>query len=176
MKSVLHKLEDATCKVSGCLGRIHRASRCKQTGFQLTELVIVVAIAGIVSSVAVPAFTQYVERARTRTAILEMGEIEILIQRYVTMNFAFPDNLSQVMTTVPPDPWGRPYEYLRIDGGSAKPGKLRKDKNLVPVNSDFDLYSKGKDGKSVAPFTAKHSRDDIVRANNGAYYGRAEDY
>ncbi len=54
--------------------------------------------------------------------------------------------------------------------------KKRKDKNLVPVNNDFDLYSMGEDGKSVAPFAAKHSRDDIVRANNGNFIGLAEDY
>ena len=53
---------------------------------------------------------------------------------------------------------------------------VRKDKNLVPINTDFDLYSLGKDGLSAGPLTAKDSRDDIVRANNGAFIGRAEDY
>jgi general secretion pathway protein G len=46
----------------------------------------------------------------------------------------------------------------------------------VPINSDFDLYSMGEDGKSSPPLTAKSSRDDIVRANNGAYYGYGRDY
>ena len=55
-------------------------------------------------------------------------------------------------------------------------GQLRKDKNLVPINTDYDLYSKGPDGKSVTPLTANSSRDDIIRANNGAYVGEAEDY
>ena len=30
----------------------------------------------------------------------------------------------------------------------------------MPINSDFDLYSKGKDGASQAPLTAAVSRDD----------------
>jgi general secretion pathway protein G len=53
-----------------------------------------------------------------------------------------------------------------------------KIKNLcnAEVNTDFDLYSKGKDGKSKIPFTAKASRDDIVRANNGRYIGPVSDY
>jgi len=55
-------------------------------------------------------------------------------------------------------------------------GKVRKDHNLVPLNSDYDLYSMGKDGKSVSPLTAKASRDDIVRANNGAFVGLASEY
>jgi len=46
----------------------------------------------------------------------------------------------------------------------------------VPINSDFDLWSMGPDGKSVPPLTAKASRDDIVRANDGTFYGWASDY
>lgn len=55
-------------------------------------------------------------------------------------------------------------------------GKVRKDHNLVPLNTDYDLYSMGEDGASVSPLTAKASRDDIVRANNGRYVGLASDY
>ena len=32
----------------------------------------------------------------------------------------------------------------------------------------------GRDGKTIAQFTAKKARDDIVRANDGEYYGLAE--
>ncbi|MCP5251868.1 MAG: hypothetical protein H6939_09135 [Burkholderiales bacterium] len=46
----------------------------------------------------------------------------------------------------------------------------------MPINSDYDLYSMGKDGASVSPLTAKASRDDIIRANNGRFIGRAADY
>ena len=53
---------------------------------------------------------------------------------------------------------------------------MRKDKYLVPINSDFDLYSMGKDGQSAAALTAKISKDDIVRANDGQYIGLAEAY
>jgi general secretion pathway protein G len=47
---------------------------------------------------------------------------------------------------------------------------------VVPINTDYDLYSMGKDGKSQPPLTAKDSRDDIIRANDGAYIGPAEGY
>ena len=53
---------------------------------------------------------------------------------------------------------------------------MRMDKNLVPINADFDLYSKGRDGKSQQPLTAKDSLDDIVRGNDGGYYGLASKY
>jgi general secretion pathway protein G len=42
------------------------------------------------------------------------------------------------------------------------------------VNSDFDLYSLGRDGVTTAQFTGNEAHDDIVRANNGRYYGLAE--
>ena len=46
----------------------------------------------------------------------------------------------------------------------------------MPINSDFDLYSMGPDGESSPPLTAKSSRDDIVRANNGNFIGTAQGY
>jgi general secretion pathway protein G len=46
----------------------------------------------------------------------------------------------------------------------------------VPIKSDNDLWSSGKDGKSVSPLTAKDSRDDILRANNGRFIGLASDF
>ena len=52
----------------------------------------------------------------------------------------------------------------------------RKDRFLVPINSTYDLYSVGKDGKTVAALTAKASKDDIVRANDGAFIGLAVKY
>ena len=73
------------------------------------------------------------------------------------------------------DPWGRPYEYLLMASEKGKKG-FRKDKNLHPLNSDYDLYSCGRDGKSIPPLTAQQSRDDIVRANNGGFVGLATNY
>ena len=65
---------------------------------------------------------------------------------------------------------------MRIEGGTAPGlnGKRRRDKNANPVNSDFDLYSMGRDGLTVPQFAGKKARDDIVRANNGDFYGLAE--
>ena len=76
------------------------------------------------------------------------------------------------------DAWGNPYQYLIILGKKRNEveGEWRKDRFLVPLNSDFDLYSMGKDGQSRPPLTAEVSHDDIVRANNGDYIGEASRY
>ena len=47
---------------------------------------------------------------------------------------------------------------------------------MVPVNSDYDLYSMGADGDSQTPFTAEASQDDIVRCGNGSYIGLVSNY
>ena len=73
------------------------------------------------------------------------------------------------------DPWGNTYLYLLFDENT-KVGEMRKDKNLVPVNDDYDLYSMGKNGITAKPFNSGPGRDDTVRANNGRFIGLAEDY
>ena len=52
-------------------------------------------------------------------------------------------------------PLGRSYQYLKIEGETKVKGDVRKGKNLVPTNSDFDLYSMGVDGKTTAPYRKK---------------------
>jgi general secretion pathway protein G len=75
------------------------------------------------------------------------------------------------------DPWGFPYQYknLRTNSGKGN-GNARKDKYLKPVNSDFDLYSLGLDGKSQPSLTDQFSRDDVLRARDGGFFGTAEDF
>jgi hypothetical protein len=85
-----------------------------------------------------------------------------------------PNNLFEIGRATLLDSWGRPYEHLNFSLGTL--GQQRKDLALVPINTDFDLYSKGKDGASQPPLTASASRDDIVRANDGQFIGLASNY
>lgn len=144
-------------------------------GFSLLELMFSVAIVGILAAVAVPGYREYVERTRTATAIADIGEIHLKIQRFIVNGGGPPPDLIAIGMADKLDPWGNAYVYLSFTGLTGK-GQMRKDKNLVPVNSQYDLYSTGPDGESVPPFTAKQSHDDIVLANDGGYIGRAEDY
>jgi general secretion pathway protein G len=150
--------------------------RKKSLGFTLIEIMIAISICGLLAAIATPFFIRYRERARVAVAISELKTIETALYNYATTNDGFPDTLAQIGFEQLRDPWGNTYQYLPISGGDKKgKGNMRKDHFLVPVNSDFDLYSKGKDGASAAPFTAKASQDDIVRAFNGAYLGKVAD-
>lgn len=143
-------------------------------GVTLLELVVVLVAVGVLASLAIPAFTGYVERSRVARAVSDIGTISLQLYRWQLNTRSFPATLAEAGILPGNDPWNRPYVYLRIAGASI--GQLRKDQNLVPINTDFDLYSMGRDGQSVPPLTAQRSRDDVVRANNGSYIGLAENY
>ncbi|MBX3120823.1 MAG: prepilin-type N-terminal cleavage/methylation domain-containing protein [Fimbriimonadaceae bacterium] len=72
--------------------------------------------------------------------------------------------------------WILPNEAYAAAGGNASRGRPRKDRFLHPINSDYDLYSMGKDGESVEPLTAQKSHDDIIRANDGSFVGLAVEF
>jgi general secretion pathway protein G len=146
-------------------------------GFTLLEIFIAAAIACVLGAIAVPAYQGYVERARTRRAVYEIRQMGGRIDAFEIENKVLPATLQVVIGNPPRDPWGSPYRYLRIAGPNPPSrGKVRKDKNLVPINSDYDLYSAGPDGDTMLPLTARASRDDIVRASDGGYVGVAIDY
>jgi len=141
------------------------------------ELLVTLVVAGLLLTLAVPAYDGYTDRARVARAIGDIGTISLEIERFRLQNDdRMPVTLSELTIAIPNDPWGRPYEFLDISSAGPGKGDLRKDGKLNPLNTDFDLFSVGKDGKSAGPLSAKHSWDDIVRANNGAFIGLGEDY
>ena len=147
--------------------------RARQRGVTLLELMIVAAAVVMLSAFAIPAFNGYVERSRTSRAIGDIGSISLQLYRWQLNTRSFPASLADA-GIVATDPWGRAYAYTRVAG--TPQNQLRKDHNLHPINTDFDLYSLGPDGNSQKPLTAGPSRDDIIRANNGAYIGVAANY
>jgi general secretion pathway protein G len=144
-------------------------------GVTALELMLAVAIVGILAAIALPAYERYVERIRVFKAIADVGAIGTLVSKYGLDAGAFPASLADVGAGTMLDPWGNPYQYVNHDDPRTR-GRWRKDKNIVPINADFDVFSMGKDGRSAPPLTAKASRDDIVRANSGRFVGLASDY
>ncbi len=151
-------------------------SHHKSYGLTIFELMLVVALISILVASAVPSYIGYIERTESDIAIKQIGTMSLVIDGYAFSNGGtYPASLSDVGLDGYEDPWGNTYKYTNI-AQTRNRGKARKDRNLVPINSDYDLYSHGPDGRSVSPLTARHSRDDLVRANNGRFIGVAEDY
>ena len=134
-----------------------------------------ISIVCLLLMIAVPAYSDYKERTKVYQATTDIAALGTLIRNYYQDARVFPDSLAQVGAAGRLDPWGRPYVYVNLDDAKNK-GKARKNKNLVPINSDFDLYSVGKDGASMPPLLAAKSRDDVIRANDGRYHGLASNY
>ena len=155
---------------------VHDRDTCR--GFTLIEILIVAALIATLSMIIVPRLLGYSQRTRELQAIADLRTMDADITQYGMDHNVPPDGLADVGHDDLRDPWGRPYEYLKIldNPDAGKTVKQRKDHSLVPVNSDFDLYSKGPDGDSNAPFTAAASRDDIVRASNGAFIGPVSEF
>jgi general secretion pathway protein G len=138
------------------------------------ELIITVAIGGLIASIAVPTYQSSMQRARVARAISDIGMMSVQLNRWYTQTFTFPETLADAALNDVVDPWGNPYRYLKI--ATANTGAVRRDRNLRPINSDYDLYSMGKDGETQTQLQGRKARDDVVRANDGQFLGLAKDY
>ena len=162
--------------------RILKASEVRSTffnsriaAFTLVELLLGVAILALLATIAVPSYSTYIDRARVTQAEADIVQIEVAIAQYLSDKGSLPGDLTVLNNINQTDPWGNPYQYLDL-GVKGATGHARKDKSLVPINSDYDLYSSGKDGRSVPPLTAKVSQDDVVRGRNGTFIGLGADF
>lgn len=147
----------------------------RATGFTAIELMIVMLIIAILVAVLLPGYSQYRERQRVNQATQELIVMGTVIKNFQLDHNRYPNDLSEVQLATRLDPWGRTYAYLNISDAK-NAGQARKRKNLTPINSDFDIYSVGRDGESSPPLGAKQSRDDVIRANDGRYHGLASEF
>lgn len=146
------------------------ASPLAPSAFTLVELLLVIVIIGVLASIAIPQYQKAVDQAYVARAI---GDVEAIGTELSSLD-SLPASLAAVNRAGYKDPWDRPYVYVKL-GGKGN-GNARKDHFLVPLNTDFDLYSVGKDGGSSGPLTAQASADDIIRANNGGFIGLGAQY
>ena len=132
------------------------------------------AVIATLTGIAIGVYGNVTERSKVAKAIADLQIMDGEIAAFEGENGRLPTGLAEIGHGSLRDPWGNPYEYLAFD--ESNPGARRKDRNLVPINTTYDLYSKGRDGATSAPLTASSSQDDVVRANDGGFYGLASTY
>ena len=150
----------------------------RSTGFSLVELMIAVIIMGLLTAIALPMYSKFEKQITGNDALAFLTATSQKLEEYYAQHSTYPASLSEIGIEEPAlDPWGNPYQYMPIDTKPPpKKGKIRRDKNMNPLNTDFDLYSSGPDGRTQTQLTANFARDDIVRAGNGSYIGTAQDF
>ena len=154
------------------MAEYRRWSEDPPAGFSILELLVVTVIIGTLSTMVAPSLQRAREQAQVGAAAIEIRVIEAELAIYFEINFALPVSLAAIDRAGMVDPWGYPYIYVVVTG----PGGSRKDKFMVPLNTDYDLYSVGADGASVAPLSAAKSQDDVIRALNGGFVGLASNF
>jgi general secretion pathway protein G len=138
-----------------------------EKGLTLVEVILVMAIIGVLAAIAIPAYQDYQEKARVYQAITDIANISLKVGEYWQDERSYPDSLADIGLGAMLDPWGSPYRYLNLDKNGN--GGARRDKNLNPLNTDYDIYSVGKNAKTKLPVTQKDSLDDVIRVFDGKF-------
>ncbi len=68
--------------------------KATQKGFTLIELMIVIAIVGILAAVALPAYQDYTIRAKMAEALSTIGEAKTSVSEYFIANGSMPANVT----------------------------------------------------------------------------------
>ena len=126
-----------------------RTGRGKPNGYTLVELLVVLAILGLLVALAAPRVIKYLGSAKTDTARIQIEKLGGVLDLYRLEIGRYPTEQEGLVSLVerPPqvdawngpylknresltDPWGRPYGYR-------SPGE----------HGEYDLYTLGADGK-----------------------------
>jgi general secretion pathway protein G len=101
-------------------------------GFTLIELMLAVSIVGVLASLAVPNYVDFIEKARVAKTVSELHGLTKEIKGYALGAEQYPDSLADIGRSTMLDPWGTPYQYWRVncdpvfDIGSLAKLKLRR--------------------------------------------------
>lgn len=124
---------------------LYRRSRLKSAGFTLIEMLVVLAILGMLATLVGPSVLRQFDKSKTQQALVQVKSIEqaadmfkLDVGRYPTMQEGLQALVDKpptalgwhgpYMKKLPPDPWGNPYHY-------DNPGKM----------GQVDIYSYGAD-------------------------------
>jgi type IV pilus assembly protein PilE len=69
-----------------CARRLPTRSRSRAAGFTLIELMIVVAVIGILAAAAYPLYTEYVQRSRITEATATLNDMRVRMEQYFQDN------------------------------------------------------------------------------------------
>jgi len=88
----------------------------QQKGVTLIELMVVLAIIGVLASVAIPSYRRYLARVATTELLLELGAAKHQLEEFYTLNGRFPTATENLTFTQPTSKYIRRLYYHDATG------------------------------------------------------------
>ncbi|MHC5036542.1 MAG: type II secretion system major pseudopilin GspG [Planctomycetota bacterium] len=151
--------------------------RRTRRGFTLMEIMVVVVILGILATVVTLKVSQYLSKAKVKTAKIQMQEIMKGLALYKMEHKNYPENLEELLEkteenpegllpSIPFDPWGNDYEYVSdTDHGY----------DLVSYGADGQEGGEGEDADINSWELAGGTTQDEVEGGEGSTSSSSEE-
>ncbi|HHG0400529.1 TPA: pilin [Neisseria meningitidis] len=140
-----------------------------QKGFTLIELMIVIAIVGILAAVALPAYQDYTARAQVSEAILLAEGQKSAVTEYYLNHGKWPANNSSAGVASSADIKGKYVQKVEVNNGVITATMLSSGVNKEIQGKKLSLWAKRQDG-SVKWFCGQpvqrdaNAKDDVAAA------------
>ncbi|HEZ6314857.1 TPA: pilin [Neisseria meningitidis] len=137
-----------------------------QKGFTLIELMIVIAIVGILAAVALPAYQDYTARAQVSEAILLAEGQKSAVTEYYLNHGEWPKNNTSAGVATSTDIKGKYVQSVEVKNGVVTAQMASSGVNKEIQGKKLSLWAKRQNG-SVKWFCGQPvQRDDANAANN----------
>ncbi|EMS6161924.1 pilin, partial [Neisseria gonorrhoeae] len=140
-----------------------------QKGFTLIELMIVIAIVGILAAVALPAYQDYTARAQVSEAILLAEGQKSAVTEYYLNNGIWPENNDSAGVASPSDIKGKYVESVTVTNGVVTAKMLSSGVNKEIQGKKLSLWARRENGSVKwfcgQPVTRAAKDDDAVTAD-----------
>ncbi|HFC8062850.1 TPA: pilin [Neisseria meningitidis] len=142
-----------------------------QKGFTLIELMIVIAIVGILAAVALPAYQDYTARAQVSEAILLAEGQKSAVTEYYLNHGIWPGDNNSAGVATSTDIKGKYVKEVEVNNGVVTATMLSSGVNNEIKGKKLSLWAKRQDGSVKwfcgQPVTRTAADSDDVAAANG---------